>query len=124
MRSFLMQTLCEIESLPGVSIDETVDGFEVKGPGYELDVRESPAGYTYKDKNVEITMQKMTRAIVCYELLNGSAEQQLELLRNSDTGVAKELLLKLPEGKSALAFTEELSDAIRLVEEQIKYKIK
>jgi hypothetical protein len=119
-----MQTLCELESLPGVSIDETVDGFEIKGLGYELDVRESPAGYTYKDKNVEITMQKMTRAIVCYELLNDSAEQQLELLRNSDTGVAKELLLKLPEGKSALAFTEDLSDTIKLVEEQIKYKIK
>ena len=110
----------EMECLSGKLL--AVGGFEIRGPGYELDVKEQPASYSYKDKNVEITMEKNSRAIVCYELKNGSSAEQLEILKRSSTGVAKELLSKLPESESALAFTEDITDAIRLVEEQIKYK--
>ena len=122
MRSFLVQTLCELEDAPDVSIDETLEGFEVKGPDYQLDVTEKPAGYSFINERVEITMEKNSKAIVCYEVKNGYMPQQLEFLRQSQTMVAKELLSKLSTQPSALALTEDIADAIRLVEEHIKYK--
>jgi hypothetical protein len=55
---------------------------------------------------------------------NCSRAEQLNILRQSETGVARELLSKLPGGMNALAFTEDLGDAVRLVEEQIQYRNK
>ncbi len=124
MRSFLVQTLCRLEDTPNVSIEETLEGFDVKGPGYELNVTEQPASYVYKDAGVEITMEKRSKAIVCYEMKNCSRTEQLNILRQSETGVARELLSKLPGNMNALAFTEDLGDAVRLVEEQIQYRNK
>jgi hypothetical protein len=119
LRSYLLPVL---EGIDSAHIRDTIDGFCVKGPDYELNVDERQLSLTYKDAQVDIALSKMGRTIMCYEIKNESSAEQLRLLGASRTDMAKEVMANLDGGTTALAFSENLEDTVRLVGEHLKYR--
>ncbi len=120
LRSYLLPVLEELSD----HITETPEGFKVKGLDYELEVDEKQLSLTYKDQNVEISLSRYARTIMCYEIKNGARPELMRLLAASKTDVSREVIDRLEGDKTALTFTENLEDAVKLVGEHLKYRSK
>ncbi len=106
----------------GARITETANGFVAEGSNYRLEINEKQTSVTYRDSSVEIDMSKMSKIMMNYEIKNGSRRQQIEVLKASKTEIAKQVLNGIRGDIRTLAMTEELEDAVILIEEQIKYR--
>lgn len=115
---------------PAIRLNDS--GFEARGIDYVISYRASqgkPSSIVhtsviaYSDSAVNMVLMVHPKVFLSYGVKDGHAAPQLEVLGRSETDVARTLRGQLQRGDMlASAEVREIGDAIRLIEEQIKYQ--